>query len=205
MSQLFLESISDDQFKLLQLLGKLKVGTLVGGTALALQLGHRRSYDLDFVTNSFKNSDVDLIKKSMNLYNLQQQLLSDTQYTIFANDIKITLFQDSAPLLYPLVNLEDAQLASPQDIFSTKLYILGRRATWRDYCDIAVTLDQQKISLSQGINEAVSRYQVTERWILEPLTYFEDIEMLPIEWIGREYFEDEIKHILQDAAREYVG
>lgn len=205
MSQLFPKSISQRQQELLQLLGSIEIGTLVGGTALALQLGHRMSYDLDFVTNVFEQSDVDKLKQSLNTYQLQQHLLSDTQYTAFANDVKITLFEDTAPFLHPIVDFNGARLASYQDIFSTKLYILGRRATWRDYCDIAVILDQHKITLSQGINEAMQRYQVAERWILEPLTYFGDLEMLPIEWIEKEYSEDEIKHILQEAAKEYMN
>jgi len=82
---------------------------------------------------------------------------------------------------------------------------LGRRATWRDYCDIAVCLDQHKTTLAQGISEAVKRYNVAERWILEPLTYFEDLEMSPIQWISNEYTEDEIKKILKNAAEEYIG
>ena len=53
MSQLFLESISPEQFQLLNEISSIEVGLLVGGTALSLQIGHRRSYDLDFMTKHF--------------------------------------------------------------------------------------------------------------------------------------------------------
>lgn len=198
--------LSSEQAKLLQKLGQLKIGVLVGGTALALQLGHRKSYDLDFLTHSsVDNHTVTKIQQAISEYQLSQRLQSDTQYTAFADEIKITLFQDTAPLLHPTLEYLGAQIAAVPDIFATKLYILGRRATWRDYCDIAVCLDQGFTKLDRGIAEAVQRYQVAERWILEPLTYFADVEMMPVEWIGKSYTTEQIKNILIQASSNYVN
>ena len=120
------------------------VGMSVGETELALQLGHRKSYGLDFVTQQFSPKMVQKIKVAVGSCQIQQLLLSDTQYTAFAEGVKITLFEDSSTLLHPLVVHEHVTLVSYEDIFSTKLFILGKRATWRDYCDIAVCLNQKK-------------------------------------------------------------
>lgn len=198
--------ISSKQEKLLQKLGQHQIGVLVGGTALALQIGHRKSYDLDFLTHSsVDNQTITKIQQALSEYQLSQRLQTDTQYTAFADEIKITLFQDPAPLMHPTLEYLDTKIAAVPDIFATKLYILGRRATWRDYCDIAVCLDQGFAKLDQGIAEAVQRYQVAERWILEPLTYFADVEMMPIEWIDKSYSTDEIKNILIQASTEFIN
>lgn len=206
MSQIYNNAVSADQEKILHLLAETKLGVLTGGTALALQIGHRKSYDLDFVTQQEVTSAyVDAIKKKLGPYALTQLLKSDTQYTTLADEIKITLFQDPVKTLHPTVLFNKTELVSVQDIFATKLYILGRRATWRDYCDIAVCLDQNIATLAQGIQEATQRYQVAQRWILEPMTYFDDIEMMPIEWLNKEYADDEIKQILHTEAEKYVS
>lgn len=198
--------LSSEQEKLLQKLGQLQIGVLVWGAALALQIGHRKSYDLDFLTHSaVDNQTVTKIQQALGDYQLSQRLQSDTQYTAFADEIKITLFQDSAPLLHPTLDYLDTKIVAVPDIFATKLYILGRRATWRDYCDIAVCLDQGFANLDQGIAEAVQRYQVAERWILEPLTYFADVEMMPVEWTGKSYTTEQIKNILIQASSTYVN
>lgn len=48
MSDLHYKTIASAQHELLNKLGQLKIATLVGGTALSLQIGHRKSSDLDF-------------------------------------------------------------------------------------------------------------------------------------------------------------
>jgi len=205
MSHLNENTISAKQKELLFLLANTKLGKLTGGTALALQVGHRLSYDLDFVTDKkITPLSTDIFKKKLKSYKLTQLLETDTQYTVFADDIKITLFQDSIQTIHDSVFFENAELVSIQDIFTTKLYILGRRATWRDYCDIAVCLDQKLVTLKKGITEATQRYSVAERWILEPMTYFDDIEMMPVKWVKKGYSEQQIKKILQTAVNNYL-
>ncbi|MBT3250087.1 MAG: nucleotidyl transferase AbiEii/AbiGii toxin family protein [Candidatus Pacebacteria bacterium] len=205
MSHFSENTISDKQKELLLLLADTKLGKLTGGTALALQIGHRLSYDLDFVTDKKITSlNTSILKKKLKSYNLTQLLETDTQYTAFADDIKITLFQDPIPTTHNSVFFKNAELVSIQDIFATKLYILGKRATWRDYCDIAICLDQEIVTLKEGINEATQRYSIAERWILEPMIYFDDIEMMPVEWIKKEYSEKQIKEILQTAVNNYL-
>ena len=50
MSPIYLKAITKQHIKILNKLQRIKDLTLVGGTALALQIGHRKSYDLNFVT-----------------------------------------------------------------------------------------------------------------------------------------------------------
>ena len=205
MSKIHYKTISTEQQKLLEELGSLNFGVLVGGTALSLQVGHRKSYDLDFVVKEKLSDEMqNTIQASLSKYHLNQRLSSKTQYTAFADSVKITFFQDVAPLLYQRIQLDKFKLASPKDIFSSKLYIMGRRATWRDYVDVAVCLDQKICQIEQGIKDAVKRYQVNSRWILEPLSYFDDLELTPIEWVGKAYTDDEIKQIIIHNVKNYL-
>lgn len=197
MSQWYLETVTPVHLGILKKTAQFSDLILVGGTALALQIGHRKSYDLDFssshtVTASF----IDTFLSAISPKELQQRLFSDTQYTAFVDGIKVTVFQDTAPLLHETSVLEASKLASIADIFSTKLFLLGKRNAWRDHVDIACCLTNNLVTLKQGIKEAIQRYKVTEKWILEPLVYFDDIDMVPVEWVGQELSEDAIKTIL---------
>lgn len=205
MLDLHFNTISADQRELLEILGQVEGSVLVGGTSLSLQIGHRRSYDLDFVVPGvIADQKLRQIQECLHNYDLSQRLSSDAQYTAFAGKIKITFFQDVARLLHPEIKFEKYKLASVNDIFSSKLYVMGRRATWRDYVDVAVCIDQSVCSLKTGIEEAIKRYKVNKRWILDPLSYFDDLEMTPIEWVGKEYSDSQVKQILVDAVKDYL-
>ena len=130
--------------------------------------------------------------------------MNKTQYTLIVDQISITFFNDSL-FLYPKVNWQNIDLASINDIFSSKLFILGKRATWRDYVDIAFLLKSQKVDLSQGIKDAIKRYQITQKWILEPLTYFEDITLVPIEWLNKSIADITIKNYLIKKTKKYLS
>lgn len=204
MSNFFLQSISIGQKEVLNLLSSLDFGVLVGGTALALQIGHRKSYDLDFVLeDEISGSQIKEIHQLLKSYNTEQLLLNETQYTFLADGIKVTFFQDEGKYLHNPALMEGAKIASIQDIFSSKLYILGRRATWRDYCDIAFCLDNNLVKLESGIRESCLRYKIAERWILEPLTFFSDLNTMPIEWLSKSYSDQDVKNILVKQAKSY--
>ncbi|MFZ5376356.1 MAG: nucleotidyl transferase AbiEii/AbiGii toxin family protein [Patescibacteria group bacterium] len=205
MSNLHFETVSAKQLELLEKLGNLNLGKLLGGTALSLQIGHRKSYDLDFVTQ--EKIGADLVKKVQQVlknFDLSQRLLSESQYTAFADEVKITFFQDEAPLLHNPQDFENFSLVNIKDIFSSKLYVIGRRATWRDYVDVAICLEQSVCSLKEAVEESVARYQINQRWILDPLTFFDDLEMTPIEWVGKEYSDSQIKDIIIKNVKEYL-
>jgi hypothetical protein len=205
MSQWHLETVTPAHLNILQEIVQFPDLILVGGTALALQIGHRKSYDLDWVIRENVTTElIDRFLKAISPKGLQQRLLSDTQYTAFADGIKVTIFQDGSPFLYETRIFEGAKLASIADIFSTKLYILGRRNAWRDYVDIACCLKNNLVDLKQGIHEAMQRYKVTQKWILEPLVYFDDIEMVPVEWVSQGMSEDEVKNILTTEVEKLI-
>ncbi len=179
--------------------------TLVGGTALALQIGHRASYDLDFVTSGpISEQLVSEILQTVKPKKVIQRLQSDRQYTAFFDDIKITVFQDESEFLHPRFSFDGLNLGSVKDIFATKLFILGKRSEWRDYVDIAFCLKHNYADLGTGLRESMKRYNVSEKWILEPMTYFDDLQVVPVEWLRESMPEDEVKETLVKKVKEYL-
>lgn len=203
MSQLYLNSITDQHLEVLTQLQTIQDLTLIGGTALALQIGHRKSYDLDIVTIQKIALIQTKIQKLFSKKQLRQRLLNDSQYTLTIDQISVTFFNDE-PRLHPNVKWGKINLANIKDIFSSKLFVLGKRATWRDYVDLAFLLKYSQLNLSQGIQDAVKRFGVSQKWILEPMTYFDDLTMTPIEWLDSEMKENEVKQVLISAVEEFL-
>lgn len=109
---------------------------LAGGTALALQIGHRKSIDFDFFTtqpvlanshNRFSeltNSEI----IPLNLSKSSQEFLADR--------VKIMLWEYHYPLLEDLIRVETLKLATPKSIGLFKLIALEGRTTWKDIIDL---------------------------------------------------------------------
>lgn len=121
---------------------------LAGGTGLALQLGHRKSFDLDFFLKPGHDMPWTIIESS---------LLSDPAVRIDARSgdqidcnlygVKVSLVRYPFPLVAPLVSYGNCEVAAPLEIGLMKAYALGRRATVRDYFDLFVLLQSGQLSL----------------------------------------------------------
>jgi predicted nucleotidyltransferase component of viral defense system len=117
--------------------------TLVGGTALALQLGHRQSEDLDFLFDGEKIPGT-LIKRSIAKQFPDYRLLReerDYQLDFLINRVKVTFFSSGAVLI-PFVVKEFSQkyqnlhIAGTEIIAVLKMATLAQRNTIRDYYDL---------------------------------------------------------------------
>ena len=206
MSNLFVDCVTQKHLEFLERLQSLHELTLIGGTALSLQLGHRKSFDLDFVvTTTITNSLVQQVLQALHATSVIQRMQNDDQWTAVCDGISITVFTDTAPFLHPvIVEKKLGNIADKHDIFSTKLFVLGRRAAWRDYVDIATCIRHGGTALKQGIQEAVQRYHIADRWILEPLTYFNDLEKVPVEWVRYEMTDIEVQNSIENEVRRII-
>lgn len=181
--------------------GVLKNTYLAGGTACALQLGHRISYDLDFFTQK-KFQLLSLVKK---LEKLEGFKLERTAWgTILGRfgRIRFSLFYYSYPLLYSPKNFEGIKIADLRDIAAMKIVAISERGTKRDFVDLYAIC--QKISLKKCLSLYNRKYGELANnlfHILKSLAYFEDAERDPmpkmlilIQWkTVKSFFEKEIK------------
>ncbi len=117
---------------------------LAGGTALALQLGHRLSIDLDFF--SAQEFSANLTQQLKLPYQANQ--LGPNSIEIFITEVKIMFFYFGFPLLHPLVYERQIRMANPIDIGLMKLLALQGRNTRKDIIDLYF-IDQEVIPLEE--------------------------------------------------------
>lgn len=132
-----LEILSKEQNDLLSLVSKFKREYyLVGGTAIALHIGHRESIDFDL----FKLADLrksDIYKKIIaSKLGFKFGYENYEQLNLIINHVKFTFF--SFPHKIPL-NSEIKGVIKMPDLLTLaamKAFALGRRAKWKDYSDL---------------------------------------------------------------------
>lgn len=208
MSKIFLEILDYNRQQVLRTLSNFRdEGYLAGGTALALQLGHRTSYDFDIfmdhpVTKKLKDKIKKKFGKVIYKWNTDEQITLN----IIENNIGITFVEQDFKPAFPLIETPHLALASVEDIAADKAYTIGRRAVWRDYVDIFVILKKKIATLQNIINFAAKKCEgmFVEIQFLEQLVYFEDIEQTPIEFIGENYSYEQITSGLKQEVEEYL-
>lgn len=177
MSKTHSEILTNEQIKLLPLVKSFsKNFGLVGGTAIALLVGHRRSIDFDLVTDKeFKNLE---IRKEILKFNKIDKVITDEdgQYTLIINKVRFTFFS------YPFkINFSEKfnnmiKLPDLLTLAAMKAYTLGRRAKWKDYVDLYF------IMKDYGINDVVKKAEMifgpefNEKMFRVQLVYFKDID-----------------------------
>ena len=144
------ETVTAELFQVIKTLmsmEELKEFQLVGGTAIALQLGHRKSIDIDF----FSNKIVDLKRVARSLKNSYPDLphVTLTEHTLGAiiNGVKIDIYDDwSIPFKKTPLIEDGIRLAALDDLVAFKLSaIIGRREK-KDYIDLFFLFKQLKAS-----------------------------------------------------------
>jgi hypothetical protein len=131
------EILSEQQKELLPLVAQFKREYyLVGGTAIALHIGHRQSIDFDlFKKTKLRKSDIyqKIHSKSGNIINGYED---SKQLNLIINSVKFTFF--NFPYEVPR-NSELKDIIKMPDLLtlaSMKAFALGRRAKWKDYVDL---------------------------------------------------------------------
>lgn len=148
---------------------------MAGGTALALQLGHRRSIDFDFYSRRHFRSDrlFQDVKKLFPSASVSFQEENTLRLEILGTEL--SFFSYDYPLILPLRTFRAVRLASPPDIAAMKIAAIIQRGTRRDFIDIYYLLRHYSLEeLIQFTLKKYSGYQVM--LILRALIYFEDAE-----------------------------
>jgi len=171
------EVLSGQQVKLLPLLGSFsgKFG-LVGGTAIALHLGHRRSIDFDlFTLEELDNED---IRSSFRKDHLIQETLVDqpNELSIVVNEVKITFLRYPFQIKFTENFKDNINTPNLLTLAAMKAFSLGRRAKWKDYVDLYFVF--KSISFVDVAKRAKELFEgeFNEKLFREQLSYFEDID-----------------------------
>lgn len=147
---LYKETVSEEMWELLQTLmkdEKLKDYVLVGGTALALRLGHRLSIDIDLFTT--KNFDPKMMLKYLqDTYGVteKESRLDNNTVLTFINGIKVDIVTHNYPLLNSVEHTEGVRMISNEDIGAMKLHAIHQSGTrYKDFVDMYFLLEHEPL------------------------------------------------------------
>lgn len=181
---------------------------LGGGTALALQIGHRKSFDFDFFTAEEISSQLVLtIKSIIDIKTVAVNTISEL--TIFdQNDIKCTFLSYPFKPQFPYVSYEKIRLFDVRDIVLHKAYVIGRRGEWRDYVDLYVILIGGYIEFKEVIHNAEIVYGslFNPKLFLQQLVYFKDIQNFELESVTNVTLpeRDALETYFSELANKYI-
>jgi hypothetical protein len=174
---MYLEILSQQQKELLPLIAQFKREYyLVGGTAIALHIGHRESIDFDlFKEKAMRKTDI-FSKLSKSKLKYKASFVEYNQINLLINQVKMTFFQ--FPYEIPK-NSELKGIIKMPDLLTLaamKAFALGRRAKWKDYVDLYFILkyhfSAKKIAEE---TEKLFKEQFAKKQFLAQLGYFENI------------------------------
>lgn len=151
--------------------------SLVGGTALALQLGHRLSIDLDLFTllPFDKNELVEVLTEE---FEVSVESEGTTMLITNLNGVKVDFVRMSYPLLFPALNIEGIRMLELRDIAPMKLKAVTQRGSKKDFFDIFFLLDRLPLTdMLQLFLEKFKQHEIFH--VVKSLTYFEDAEKQP--------------------------
>ena len=198
------EILDQNQEALLPFLKKFRKNYYsVGGTAISLHIGHRRSIDFDMFTAG--NVNVLNLKKQVSQAGFTSSVLhsSGDQIHFIVNDVKLTFFE--YPFVIEAENDFKNSVRIPDllTLAAMKAFALGGRSKWKDYADLYFiikgffTPEEISIkakSLFPGVfNPSLFQKQLS---FFSDIDYTEQIEYMP----GFQVPDEEIKSFLIDAS-----
>ncbi|MEK7518036.1 MAG: nucleotidyl transferase AbiEii/AbiGii toxin family protein [Patescibacteria group bacterium] len=187
--------------------GILKSYYLAGGTALALQLGHRYSFDFDFFTKEEFDEKI-IIQRLKELFP-DFKLEREDWRTVLAyiGDIRFSLFFYKYPLLTKTHKFLNVEITDIKDIAPMKIAAIADRGVKRDFIDLYFIFEVRKIlTLDVALTLYDKKFKALTQnkfHILKSLAYFEDAEegVLPqmiekVNWIKvKQFFIKEQKRL----------
>lgn len=175
-----LSTVKEETYRLLQSLFLIetinKQFTLAGGTALALQLGHRQSIDLDiFSPHEFNTREIEITLSSVPEFDFK--LVNANKQMLFAyiNQIKCDFVHEPAKQIRPFVEQDGVKYFSIEDIAAMKMHTICGRGKKKDFFDVYVLIE--KYGWQTMLKWFEEKYDSSQLYFLwRSITYFEDAE-----------------------------
>lgn len=207
MSQLYINEVLtlNQKSAFAKLKGLKKIGIMAGGTALAFQLEHRRSYDFDFFT--VRKIPTNLSWEIRKIFGKKIKVIqeSENELTFLSpQDIKVTFFYYPFKPLYRIIKTSSISIFDWRDIAADKSYTLGKRPIWRDYVDLFFIIKRGH-NLEKIILDAKKKFQglFSEKLFLGQLVYFNDLQEVKIDFLEESFQSSEIKEFLEKEVQKY--
>ncbi|MCX6789597.1 MAG: nucleotidyl transferase AbiEii/AbiGii toxin family protein [Candidatus Gribaldobacteria bacterium] len=187
--------------------GLLNDSYLAGGTALALQIGHRISVDFDFFTR--KKFDAKDLARKFEEAKIGFSLDRFEENTILGSvdKTKFSLFFYDYPLIDKTIPYLGITLASLKDIAAMKLLAVSDRGIKRDFIDLYFMLAVEKFFSMENVlgfyDEKFKTLPQNQGHLLRSLVYFKDADttdvpkmLKAVSWKDvKKFFETEAKYL----------
>ncbi len=176
---------------------------LVGGTAIALYIGHRQSVDFDMFKKGTINhkKNLERIVESGFSYKVTRRVTD--QMNCLLNGVKLTFFQYPFEITATKQPMLPFKIPDLLDLAAMKAYALGRRSKWKDYVDLYFILTQY-FSLQQICERAMQIFGelFSEKMFRVQLSYYDDVDYSEqVDYlIDNPPTDDEIKQFLTQIA-----
>src|ERR1035437_83204 len=196
------EILTEEQNKLLPLVAEFSENFgLVGGTAIAFHLGHRRSIDFDMFSDE-KFGNQSLLNK-ISVFGEPDQIIVNRsgELTLIFKGVKLTFFNYPYKISYPESFGYRIKMPKILTLAAMKAFALGQRAKWKDYVDLYFILkDHHTIGEICQTGKEIFGHAFNEKLFRSQLAYFEEInydevvEFMP----GFEVFDEQVKNRLTE-------
>jgi len=151
---------------------------LVGGTAIALYIGHRGSVDFDLFSNEeFTNRQIrnKIIKNKKTIKHVF--IDQKNEFTVLINGVKFTFLYYPFKIKFSQDFKNTIKLPDLLTLAAMKAYTIGRRNKWKDYVDLYFIM-QNHFSIQKIIKKAQQIFgnEFNEKIFKVQLGYFKDID-----------------------------
>ena len=204
---LFINTVTPETYRLLkqiQALQEFAEMQLVGGTALALQLGHRISVDLNFFGKWDYEIDLQTILSPCGDVEKVSATPSGKMAFFYIDGVKVDFVSyELYPWLSPPIEHEGVRLASIKDIAAMKINAITNRGTRKDFVDLVQLLKVH------SLREMIAWYQekypkANPTLAIRSLSYFVDAETMPLPKMLIPFDWEQAKATICDAVREFT-
>ena len=200
------EALTTEGQRLFPKLCRFKKFYLVGGTALALQIGHRISVDFDMFSQDELSPNLLSQIKRVFRSKITVTYRSSQQINLLIDGVKMTFFHYPYPVLTPTVSLDGVPTSSVLEIAAMKAFAMGQRASNKDYVDWYFMLKEKRISIGNAVALAQEKFggEFNDRLFVSQLVSMEDVALQKIDFLRDETDNTSIQNFLGKEVKKYV-
>ncbi len=201
------EVLTKEAVALVPLLTRFKDFYLVGGTALALQVGHRRSVDFDLFSEKPLSAGLFAkVKRTCSPSSVVVTYSSPEQLNVLIGDVKTTFLFFPYPVIDSFVAYHGLSLASIRDIAAMKAFAIGKRLSFKDYVDWYFMLKERQVTLPDVIALAQKKFggDFNDRLFLGQLVSLSDVPTQTIDFLRDATDKTEIERFLEREVKAFA-
>ncbi|HEX9721737.1 MAG TPA: nucleotidyl transferase AbiEii/AbiGii toxin family protein [Candidatus Paceibacterota bacterium] len=200
------EALTKQAATLFPLFSKFKGFYLVGGTALALQIGHRLSVDFDlFSSEKLPPNLLGQVKRVFSNSSIVVTYRAPEQLNLLIDNIQTTFFHYEYPVVNPFTEYKGVPLVSIQEIAAMKAFAVGKRLAYKDYIDWYFMLKEEYVTLQEVISLCTQKFgnDFNDRLFLGQLVFMEDIPTQKIDFLRDPVGREKIQAFLEVLVRHF--